>query len=463
MAILLEVSSKLGSLSCGQALYNKRIMSIGINFKFPIKGDVNNTGIVKNAMGGVCVFSLGYTALQWSKSGFQKSHIGTLLLGSVAGAAYLYLDNRDNKREDKVTADKYKHEETIARIKHPKESSGADASNDTETPNYSTYDMSELKNSDIKLSPMIGQFLPENYDSLVYGEKGTMKSLLVLSTMIQLGMGEVPQILPPDHRETYTPISNVRCVYVDGENGKVILKERYGATLSKLGFIKVIEAQTFGNGGDKLFQTIREAIKGYPGGTKIFMGIDNLKSVANEFSSGAGKELLNNLKKLREDLNQRHITLTTMIIHHTDKTGKQASGSYTLPCLTPFVFKLEYDVQKQEHTLVIQESRTYRKGDRYLLEEVQGDYLYLCNAQLMNAMDKPKVIINEEDDTPSWDDMIPWKIPLELALEIGEFYQEGVNGRGLSATIKEFGLEEYGIKDSTQLRRLLNKLSEYLE
>ena len=131
--------------------------------------------------------------------------------------------------------------------------------------------------------------------------------------------------------------------------------------------------------------------------------------------------------------------------------------------MTPFVFKLEYDVQKQEHTLVIQESRTYRKGDRYLLEEVQGDYLYLCNAQLINATDKPKVIINEEDDTSSWDGMNPWNIPLELALEIGEFYQEGVNGRGLKAAIKEFGLEEYGIKESNQLRRLLNKLSDYLE
>lgn len=438
-------------------------MATGINIQFPIKGNLNEVGVVKNAMGCVAVFSLGYTAYRWSKYGFKTGYIGTLFLGSVAGAAYLYLDNIENKREDEVKKKYYEHEETIARIKHPKDSYGTDASNDTETPNYSTYDMSDLKNSDIMLTPMIGQFLPENYDCLVYGEKGTMKSLLVLSTMIQLGLGEVPQILPPDHRETYTPVSNVRCVYVDGENGKVILKERYGATLDKLGFIKVIEAQTFGNGGDKLFQTIREAVKGYPDGTKIFMGIDNLKSVANEFSSGAGKELLNNLKKLREDLNQRHITLTTMIIHHTDKTGKQASGSYTLPCLTPFVFKLEYDVQKQEHTLVIQESRTYRKGDRYLLEEVQGDYLYLCNAQLINATDKHKVIINEEDDTPSWDDMIPWKIPLELALEIGEFYQEGVNGRGLLATIKEFGLEEYGIKESSQLRRLLNKLSEYLE
>lgn len=438
-------------------------MATGINIQFPIKGNLNEVGVVKNAMGCVAVFSLGYTAYRWSKYGFKTGYIGTLFLGSVAGAAYLYLDNRENKREDEVKKKYYEHEETIARIKHPKDSSGTDASNDTETPNYSTYDMSDLKNSDIMLTPMIGQFLPENYDCLVYGEKGTMKSLLVLSTMIQLGLGEVPQILPPDHRETYTPVSNVRCVYVDGENGKVILKERYGATLDKLGFIKVIEAQTFGNGGDKLFQTIREAVKGYPDGTKIFMGIDNLKSVANEFSSGAGKELLNNLKKLREDLNQRHITLTTMIIHHTDKTGKQASGSYTLPCLTPFVFKLEYDVQKQEHTLVIQESRTYRKGDRYLLEEVQGDYLYLCNAHLMGATDKPNVINDEEDDTPSWEKMIPWDIPLELALEIGEFYQEGVNGRGLLATIKEFGLEKYGIKESSQLRRLLNKLSEYLE
>lgn len=438
-------------------------MATGINIQFPIKGNLNEVGFVKNAMGCVAVFSLGYTAYRWSKYGFKTGYIGTFLLGCVAGKIYLYLDEKENKRQEQETARKYEHEETIARIKHPKEYSGTDASNDTETPNYSTYDMSELKNSDIKLSPMIGQFLPENYDSLVYGEKGTMKSLLVLSTMIQLGMGEVPQILPPDHRETYTPVSNVRCVYVDGENGKVILKERYGATLDKLGFIKVVEAQTFGNGGDKLFQTIREAIKGYPDGTKIFMGIDNLKSVANEFSSSAGKGLLNNLKKLREDLNQRHITLTTMIIHHTDKTGKQASGSYTLPCLTPFVFKLEYDVQKQEHTLVIQESRTYRKGDRYLLEEVQGDYLYLCNAQLINATDKPKVIINEEDDTSSRDGMNPWNVPLELALEIREFYQKGVNGRGLKASIKKFGLEEYGIKESNQLRRLLNKLSEYLE
>ena len=74
-------------------------MALRINIKFPIKGDINNTGIVKNAMGGVCVFSLGYIALQWGKSEFQKSHIGTLFLGSVAGAAYLYLENRENLAE----------------------------------------------------------------------------------------------------------------------------------------------------------------------------------------------------------------------------------------------------------------------------------------------------------------------------------------------------------------------------
>lgn len=440
-------------------------MATGINIQFPIRGNLNEGGVVKNAMGFVWVGSIGYTAYRWSKFGFKTGDIGTLLLGCVAGKIFLYLDEKENKRQEQETSRKYEHEETIARIKHPKNSSGTDADNEKEkeTPNYSTYDMSDLKNIDIKLSPMIGQLLPENYDCLVYGEKGTMKSSLLLSTMIQLVSSEVPQILPPDQREAYTPVTNVRCVYVDGENGKVILKERYKTILNKLGFIKVIEAQTFGNGGDKLFQTIRGAVKDYPDGTKIFMGIDNLKSVANELSPGAGKEFLNNLKKLREDLNKRNITLTSMIIHHTDKTGKQASGSYTLPCLTPFVFKLEYEVQKQEHTLVIQESRTYRKGDRYLLEEVQGDYLYLCNAQLMNATDKPKVIINEENGTPSWDEMTPWEIPLELALEIRDFYQEGVNGRGLFATINKFGLKEFGIKESTQLSRLLNKLSKYLE
>lgn len=331
-----------------------------------------------------------------------------------------------------------------------------------DTPNFESYNISDLQYSDKRLNPMIGQMLPENYDCLLYGEKGCMKSTLALGTMIQLGLGVVPQILPPDQKEGYTPVSNVRCIYVDGENGQVILKERYKDIIGKLGFLKVIEAQSYGNGGDKLFQEIRNACKNYPDGTKIVIGIDNLKSVANELSPAAGKDLLNNLKKLRAELDKRHITLTSLIIHHTDKSGKGASGSYTFPCLTPFVFKLEYNAQEDERVLVVQESRTYRKGERYLLNEVNGDYLYLCNDHLIECADRPVRIPKEDEEIEvEWEKMNPWGIPLELALEIEEFYKQGVSGYGYKTTIARFNLKQYGINDGKQVSRLLEKLKEY--
>lgn len=337
------------------------------------------------------------------------------------------------------------------------------ASKDEEEPKLVSYNLPDLKNSDKNITPMIGKMLPENFDCLVYGEKGCMKSFLVLGTMIQLGLGEVPQILPTDKRETYTPVSNVRCIYVDGENGQFILNDRYNNILDKLGFLDVIEAQSFGNGGDKLFQAIREVCKKYPDGTKIVLGIDNMKSVANDLSSSSGKELLNNLKKLRAELYKRHISLTSMIIHHTEKSGKEASGSYTFPCLIPFVFKLEYNAQNKERVLVVEESRTYPKGDRYLLKEVQGDYLYLRNDHLIESavkpVETPKEDVESDVETPSWNE----KIPLNVMEDIMKFYEVGVSGKGLKTTIAKFKLEQYGITDSTQLTRLIKKWIAYQE
>lgn len=74
-------------------------MATGINIQFPIRGNLNEGGVVKNAMGCVWVSSIGYTAYRWSKFGFKTGDIGTLLLGCVAGKIFLYLDEKEILQE----------------------------------------------------------------------------------------------------------------------------------------------------------------------------------------------------------------------------------------------------------------------------------------------------------------------------------------------------------------------------
>ena len=302
---------------------------------------------------------------------------------------------------------------------------------------FGSYKLSEAH--DKTLHHLIGLWIPEGYDALVFGPKGAMKSYLVAGTMIQVANNEYPSILPPDERTYVRPV-NVISIYADGENGRTILGNRYRNVASKLDdCFTVVEAKSFSDDTNKFFAKVEEIAMEHPSGTKIMLGIDNVKSLVNNRSPKEAKAYLNAIKNLRSRLEEKGISLTTITINHTTKDGENMGGSYDLTCLTPYVFKIN-----KSHILTVEESRTGIKGAQYQLKVVDKDYTYLENEGNVESSLKA---------TPEW----KGKMSLEKTKKMVEEYQVGVAGHGFNALAKK-----YGFNSGEEVKREIDKYHRYI-
>ena len=325
---------------------------------------------------------------------------------------------------------------------------------DTPAP-YISYNPSEVTlNHKLDYKPMVGMFLPEGFDAILYGESGSMKSYFAIGTLIQIGLGEIPTIFPPEVRSSYEPPQNVMAILVDGENGQTVFHERLSGFGGKLDtFMTIIEAKRLGNDLDSLFSHIENETSMYPAETKILLVVDNLKSVLKEKSPGQVQEFFNRIKDLREELSKNDITLTTITIHHTDSEGKKMGGTYDLHCLTPIVFKLEPDGERYKFT--VEKSRIRNNGGTtYPLKVVEDGYIhFIFDSEITEGGNGSETPPEESSGKPEW----KGKLPLEKAMAMKAEYQHGVPGYGL----KPMAIK-YGLKNSSEASRELDKLKEYL-
>lgn len=325
---------------------------------------------------------------------------------------------------------------------------------DTQAPFYS-YNPSEVTlNHKLDYKPMVGMFLPEGFDAILYGESGSMKSYFAIGTLIQIGLGEIPTIFPPEVRSSYEPPQNVMAILVDGENGQSVFHERLRGFGDKLDtFMTIIEAKRLGNDLDSLFSHIENETSMHPAKTKILLVVDNLKSVLREKSPNQVQEFFNRIKDLREELKKKDITLTTITIHHTDSEGKKMGGTYDLHCLTPIVFKLEPD--GESYKFIVEKSRIRNNGGKtYFLKVVEDGYIhFIFDSEITEGGNGSETPPEESSGKPEW----KGKLPLEKAMAMKAEYQPGVSGYGLKPMA-----EKYGLKNSEEVRRELKALEEYL-
>lgn len=240
---------------------------------------------------------------------------------------------------------------------------------------YAVHKMSDYCQGDeYDLRPMVGTLLPEGYDGIVYGMKNTMKSYFAFGTLIQVALGEKPQILSEEEMASYTAPSNVYCIIADGENGGAILKDRYKTVASSLdGKLEIIETTYFGGNPKEFFEKITERCLLQPAGTSVFYCADNLKSLLGNLCESKVTLYLNYLKKMRSTLKEHGIRLTSLSVCHTEKTGDMMSGSYTLPALTPYVFRLDEGEDYDHLLLTLEFSRSEIKGQtRKLVVKTDG-------------------------------------------------------------------------------------------
>lgn len=329
---------------------------------------VAGLGTLATGVGGICSICTG------------KLKLGTgLLISSVGlGITYSVLEKRDQRH--KLASQE--HQERIAKIKHPNSPADGDkVSHETveDAQNYYTYKPSEAFGAENDLKPMLGYLLPEGNDALIYGMKGSMKSYFTLTTMAQIIRGEVPTVLPPTMGDYALP-NHVYAIYADGENGNVVLKQRlsfFGSSLDS--HMDILAAHEFGNDQEKFFKVLSDVCMKKPRGSKILVGVDNLKSLLNDMSQSQGRDYLNRFKKLRAALKDEDISLTSITVHHTDKTGDKVSGSYSIPCLTPYIFRIEQGKDDSHRNLVVEHTRTGDNKDSiYALKVSTEDYTHLA-------------------------------------------------------------------------------------
>lgn len=243
---------------------------------------------------------------------------------------------------------------------------------------YSFHAPSDYLSEAYELRPMIGYMVPENFDALLYGMKNTMKSYLSMGTIIQMALGEKPRILSPRERDKFELPENLHCIYADGENGGAVFKDRYGALGDRLNEkLEIVEAESFGQGQKAFFKCITNRCLLLQSGTRIVLCVDNIKSLLNDLSQNAGRSYLNELKKLRNTLKMRGISLTTITICHTEKTGEKIYGSYNLQCLAPIVIRIDEGYDYNHFVLTLENSRTDLKGQTRSLVVKNEGYKFL--------------------------------------------------------------------------------------
>lgn len=272
-------------------------------------------------------------------------------------------------------AEKIKLETYRAKKKADQEYAGTPPDEEEFKAEYTVHKMSDYCQGDeYDLRPMVGTLLPEGYDGIVYGMKNTMKSYFAFGTLIQIALGEKPQILSEEEKSGYTAPSNVYCIIADGENGGAILKDRYKTVASSLdGKLEIIETTYFGGKPKEFFEKITERCLLQPAGTSVFYCADNLKSLLGNLCESKVTLYLNHLKRMRNTLKEHGIRLTSLSVCHTEKTGDMMSGSYTLPALTPYVFRLDEGEDYDHLLLTLEFSRSEIKGQaRKLVVKTDG-------------------------------------------------------------------------------------------
>lgn len=307
-------------------------MELKTKIEIPIKADLNEPGIVKNVMGLACVAAFGYTAFQCSKSGFQKEkHIGTCLLGLVAGAAYLYLDYKENEREVKAKEIEYEHKETLARIKHPNcvESKAKDATPAAKMPT----DLAEESKKEVcdytpakhnlaidagkGIEYLVNQYIRKGGFTIIYADKGVGKSILAHQIAMNIAEGTPCEAFPGDTNHTPQKV-----IYFDAEMDKGDYAERgYGAEVANM---ERFTSDEFGyNTGQQMLEDVERVIFENHGDCTVVLDCISSYKFGMSLSSPADMKQFNRgIDDIRKRAKDSNHSVSFIVITHASKSDK---------------------------------------------------------------------------------------------------------------------------------------------
>lgn len=289
---------------------------------------------------------------------------------------------------------------------------------------------------------LVGKLIYMGDKAVIFSEYGTGKTVLTMGIALDIAHGRVSKIVPCDNG-----IHKPQTVfYYDGESDPEDYVNIFGDHEIDTENLHVIRKFYFKDPNAWL-NDVRKNLKDVPGDATVIL--DNISCIVSTFNPNTIRELfLRDFTMIQNDFAPRKVTF--IVVAHTNKQ-KELMGSNNQNNFATSVLKLVKQGDDYLRLEVIK-NRKYgdMKGNSYLLaKRVVTDTGFKYDEYVDES-----VLTNDGKKNSKAD-----KIPPEIVQKMKEFYQKGVPGHGYQSVIKEFHLDtEYGIKDSTEVCRILESL-----
>ena len=352
------------------------------------------TWSIKGLCGTLCA-GLSCTSLY---SGYKKDYRGSTFSGIGAALsllAYYMLDNKESKAIEK----KYKHEEKMARIKHP---SNNDQPQDKPILSPSANDQSQDKpimslsaspiihigetlnktcnksHDDFNSMRLVGDLVFKGDSIIIFSSDGEGKSTLAMNFCIDIASGSATSILPKKEISN-SPLAQT-VYYYDAELDDADIQMRYG----KYGYTfpdSLRRIPGIFNSVEDLFNDIKERVS--IATTDITICVDNLSAIFPSTSAKMAQDYFRRQMEIKDIAKSREHSVTFITVTHSTKTtrGKVNETFYgssyignlaaTRIGLFPTRFGEEYKMLK------VQKNRKFGKdGNVIIIKREQNPYLH---------------------------------------------------------------------------------------
>lgn len=289
---------------------------------------------------------------------------------------------------------------------------------------------------------LVGKLIYMGDKAVIFSEYGTGKTVLTMGIALDIAHGRVSKIVPCDNG-----IHKPQTVfYYDGESDPEDYVNIFGDHEIDTENLHVIRKFYFKDPNAWL-NDVRKNLKDVPGDATVIL--DNISCIVSTFNPNTIRELfLRDFTMIQNDFAPRKVTF--IVVAHTNKQ-KELMGSNNQNNFATSVLKL---VKQGDDYLRLEVIKNRKYGD------MKGKFYLLAKRVVTDTGFKydeyvdDSVLTNDGKKNSKADN-----IPPEIVQKMKEFYQKGVPGHGYQSVIKEFHLDtEYGIKDSTEVCRILESL-----
>lgn len=439
-----------------------------LNSEMSIKG---TAGFASLVCGGIFVYQICRD--NPNPQVLMGCSIGTV----VFGGAYAALDCRDAKQKQRT----YTHEEKIAKIKH----SGSQASPEKPKDNRPRYleafsnppivhSLNDLAKSNEQLYPLVGTYLYEGDIAIFFSIANKGKTIVAIQMAIDMVKGESTIFMmdiPPRKQNVW---------YYNFEMSEAQMKKRLtqedGTSVEFPDNVLMIDCKGRYENVDKFLDSLAlDAEHKLTGDTVIF--IDTITDICPSFFSKEVSYVMNSLRTIKEHVKrEKGLSLTFVIESHTTKIKDSdplgfdnMKGGVNQSNLADSIFALgvAHGEKKTLRYMKVLKARNDEIPETVdVLEFSKSCYVrphfvgISYEEDVLPPRKKPTgkglPLDNSEDsssDAPIWDGVLS----LEKTIEMKEYYQEGVTGRGAKPTARKFGL-----KHPNYVKRELDKLEKHL-